>query len=121
MSLRFGENGGNRLIFHSDDLGAPLQALDYCQPRRRRARDGRRNAFRGGWEAHPARPCRGPGLPLLGAPSMARILALPSLTGFASTLSGSGLPFSTLRGDFTFGGGHLTLKRLPWHMASRSG
>jgi hypothetical protein len=43
---------------------------------------------------------------------MARLLALPSLTGFASTLSGSGLPFSTLRGDFVYTGNRLTLERL---------
>ncbi len=112
MSLRFGENGGNRLIFHSDDLGATLQALDIA------------NHVVGGHvtvngtlsEAAGKRTLRahveGQDYTLVGAPLMARILALPSLTGFASTLSGSGLPFSTLRGDFTFGGGHLTLKRL---------
>src|SRR5207237_7986208 len=49
---------------------------------------------------------------LVRAPVMARILALPSLTGFASTLAGTGLPFSTLRGDFAYDGSLLTLDRM---------
>ena len=43
---------------------------------------------------------------------MTRILAFPSLTGFASALSGSGLPFSDFRGDFTYDGSRLTLDRV---------
>jgi AsmA-like protein len=34
------------------------------------------------------------------------------LTGLASTLSGSGLPFSTLRGDFVYNGDRLTIEHL---------
>jgi hypothetical protein len=49
---------------------------------------------------------------LVRAPLMARILAVPSLTGFASMLSGSGLPFMILRGDFVYSGSRLTLERL---------
>jgi uncharacterized protein YhdP len=44
---------------------------------------------------------------ITGAPGVARLLALPSLTGFASLLSGTGLPFSTLRGDFTYSGSQI--------------
>jgi hypothetical protein len=43
---------------------------------------------------------------------MARLLTLPSLTGFASLLSGSGLPFSTIRGDFAYSGSRITIERL---------
>ena len=43
---------------------------------------------------------------------MARILALPSFTGLVSTLSGDGLPFSTLRGDFAYSGSRMAIKNL---------
>ena len=43
---------------------------------------------------------------------MARLLALPSLTGLASTLSGTGLPFSTLRGDLVYSGSQVTIERM---------
>jgi uncharacterized protein YhdP len=46
------------------------------------------------------------------APIMARVLALPSFTGILSMLSGEGLPFGTLRGDFTLSGGRVTVKNL---------
>src|SRR5205823_1952210 len=46
------------------------------------------------------------------APVMARVLALPSFTGILSMLSGDGLPFGTLRGDFTLSSGRVTIKNL---------
>src|SRR5437763_8722084 len=49
---------------------------------------------------------------IVGAPVMARILALPSFTGLVSTLSGDGLPFSALRGDFTYIGNRVAIKNL---------
>jgi hypothetical protein len=49
---------------------------------------------------------------LVRAPVVARMIALPSLTGVASMLSGSGLPFMTLRGDFTYSGNRIGLDRL---------
>src|SRR5258707_9326423 len=49
---------------------------------------------------------------LVHAPSMARVLALPSLTGVAGMLAGTGLPFLTLRSDFSYGGNRLTLERV---------
>jgi hypothetical protein len=112
MSLRFGEDGGKRLIFQSDDLGATLQVLDVAN----HVVGGRVTVDGELSEAAGKRTLRahveGEDYTLVGAPLMARILALPSLTGFASTLSGSGLPFSTLRGDFTYSGSHITLERL---------
>ncbi len=112
MSLRFGEEGGHRLIFRSDDLGAALQALDVADgvvggqvsvDGQLSEVDGKRTL-----RAH----VEGRNYTLAHAPVMARILAVPSLTGFASMLSGSGLPFMTLRGDFIYGGGRVTLERL---------
>src|SRR4029077_7442417 len=49
---------------------------------------------------------------LVRAPVMARILALPSLTGFASTLSGSGVAFMSLRGYFPYRGSRIALDQL---------
>jgi hypothetical protein len=49
---------------------------------------------------------------LVHAPVMARIVALPSLTGVASMLAGTGLPFATLRGDLSYTGSRLTLDHL---------
>jgi uncharacterized protein YhdP len=39
-------------------------------------------------------------------------LALPSFTGAGSLLAGSGIPFSTLRGEFAYADAHLTLQNL---------
>ena len=112
MSLRFGEQGSDRLVFQTDDLGATLQLLNVADDVTggRLTVDGQlseiagRRTLRGHIE--------GQNYTLVRAPVMARILALPSLTGFASTLAGTGLPFSTLRGDFAYDGSLLTLDRM---------
>ena len=49
---------------------------------------------------------------LVRAPVMAQILAFPSFTGFAGMLSGSGLPFASLRGDFSYSGTRLSFERV---------
>jgi len=46
------------------------------------------------------------------APVFARILSLPSFSGAGSMLAGSGIPFSTLRGDFAYGEDRLVLDNL---------
>lgn len=46
------------------------------------------------------------------APIATRILSLPSLAGLSSMLSGSGIPFSTLRARFTYSAGQVALDRL---------
>jgi hypothetical protein len=43
------------------------------------------------------------------APVAARLLSLASLEGLFSMLSGSGIPFTTLRGDLVYGAGRITL------------
>ena len=112
LSLVFGADGGHRLVFKSDDLGAALQLLGVA--------DGvvggdltiegllSEVAGRRTLHAH----LEGDNYRLVRTPLMARLLALPSLTGIASMLSGSALPFSTLRGDFIYNGDRLTLVRL---------
>ena len=49
---------------------------------------------------------------LVRAPGFARILSLASLSGVSSMLAGSGIPFSTLRGDFDYSDNHLVLENL---------
>lgn len=112
MSLRFGEPGRSGLTFRSDDLGATLKLLGIADnvaggrltiDGQLAEIDGRRTL-----RAH----LEGKNYTIMQAPGLARILALPSLTGFASLLSGSGLPFGTLRGDFAYNGSRVTLERL---------
>ncbi len=111
MSLRFGEEDSRRLIFKSDDLGATLQLLDIADGvvGGRVSVEGQLSEVAGKrtLRAH----VEGNNYTLVRAPVMARILAFPSLTGFASMLSGSGLPFMILRGDFSYNGNRLTLER----------
>ena len=112
LSLRMGEEDGRRLVFQSDDLGAALKLLDIgdnvvggrITVTGQMADSGGKRTLRGHIE--------GEDYSVVRAPIMARMLALPSLTGVASTLAGSGLPFMTLRGDFAYGGGRITLDRL---------
>ena len=112
LSLRFGEDGGHRLIFQSDDLGATLKLLDIADDvvGGKLSVDGQLSEIAGKrtLTAH----VEGENYTLVRAPLMARILAVPSFTGFASMLSGSGLPFMILRGDFVYSGSRLTLERL---------
>lgn len=109
LSLRFGEGGGQTVAFQSDDLGAALKLLDIAdnvvggQIRI----DGQFSGS-GGQRVLRAH-VEGQDYTVMRASLMARLLALPSLTGLASTLTGSGLPFSTLRGDFVYGGGRIAV------------
>ena len=112
LALRFGEDDGGRLVLQSDDLGAALQLLDIADGLvgghltidGHLSQTGGKRTLR----AH----IEGDDYTLVRTPLVARLLALPSLTGFASTLSGSGLPFTTLRGDIVYNGNRLTLERL---------
>ena len=46
---------------------------------------------------------------LVRAPALARLLSLASLDGVYGLMSGSGIPFTNLRGDLTFSQGRITL------------
>jgi hypothetical protein len=112
--LRLGDGGpeGQRLVFHSDDLGAMLRLLDITgnvvggQLRI----DGHllQNAGKRVLRAH----IDGTDYTVKNSSIAGRVLALPSLTGFASAISGSGLPFSTLRGDVVYSGSLLTISEM---------
>lgn len=112
ISLRFGEGGGRRLVLQSDDLGATLKLLDIAGNvvGGRLTIDGQLAETTGKrvLRAH----VEGSNYTVTRASPLARLLALPSLTGLVSTLSGSGLPFATLRGDIVFADGRLSLARL---------
>lgn len=112
MSLQFGADGGQRLTFESNDLGATLKLLDVAD-------DVAGGSLRVDGQLSQAAGQRtlrahidGKNYVIARTPVMARLLALPSLTGFASTLSGSGLPFMSLRGDIVYGDGKVKLERL---------
>ncbi|HEU0217249.1 MAG TPA: AsmA-like C-terminal domain-containing protein, partial [Stellaceae bacterium] len=49
---------------------------------------------------------------LVRAPALARVLSLASLPAVASMLKGTGIPFSTLRGEFAYGNGRLLVEQL---------
>jgi hypothetical protein len=112
IALHFGEAGSHRLVFKSDDLGATLKLLDVADNvvGGRLTIDGQllETGGRRTLQAH----LEGADYTIVRAPGLARILALPSLTGFASLVSGTGLPFSTLRGDFAYSGNRVTVDRL---------
>jgi hypothetical protein len=111
LSLRLGEEG-RRVSLQTDDLGAAMKLLDISDNviggqvtvTGQISDTGGRRALRGHIE--------GENYSLVRAPVVARMIALPSLTGVASMLSGSGLPFMTLRGDFTYSGNRIGLDRL---------
>jgi Protein of unknown function/AsmA-like C-terminal region len=112
LALRFGQDGSRRLVLHSDDLGATLKLFDIADNvaggrltvEGQLAQVGGRRILTAHFD--------GSGYSVVGAPWMAQLLALPSLTGLASTLSGTGLPFMILRGDFTYNGSQVLLKQL---------
>jgi len=112
LSLQFGGEHGRRLIFKSDDFGAALQLLDIADGvvGGQLSIDGEITDIAGKrtLRAH----LEGQNYTLAHAPVMARILAFPSLTGVAGMLAGTGLPFATLRGDFTYTGSRVTLQHL---------
>jgi len=49
---------------------------------------------------------------LVGAPVLARLLSLTSLDGLFGAMSGSGIPFTTLRGEVTYSQGRIALDRV---------
>ena len=113
LSLRSGKEAGRAsLTLSSDDLGSALRLFDITdnivggavtvtgqvgEVAGKRVISGRID---------------GGGYSLVRAPAVARILALPSFSGAGSMLAGSGIPFSTLRGDFVLGDDHLTFDNL---------
>jgi uncharacterized protein YhdP len=104
--------GGRNLTFRSDDMGSTLSLLDI------------NDSIVGGQVTVTGQTVdkagkqvvvghiEGADYSLVRAPVFARILSLPSFGGAASMLAGSGIPFSTLRGDFAYGEDRLVLDNL---------
>jgi hypothetical protein len=113
LSLRSGNEAGKRsLTFRSDDLGSALSLFDITD----NIVGGRVTVTGHISDAAGKRVVgghiEGEDYSLVRAPAFARILSLPSFSGVGSMLSGSGIPFSTLRGDFAYGDNHLVLENL---------
>jgi hypothetical protein len=113
LSLRFGGDAGKQaLSFRSDDLGATLSLLDVTDNI-----VGGRIAIAGQVaDAAGKRVLRGhvdgDNYNLIRAPGLAKVLSLSSLSAIGSMLAGSGIPFSTLIGDFAYSEKRLVLQNL---------
>ncbi len=113
LSLRFGSDAGKQaLSFLSEDLGATLSLLDVTDNI-----VGGRIAITGQVaDAAGKRVLRGhvdgDNYNLIRAPGLAKVLSLTSLSAIGSLLAGSGIPFSTLSGDFAYSEKRLVLQNL---------
>jgi uncharacterized protein YhdP len=113
LSLHSGkEDGRHNLTFRSDDLGSALSLFDITDNI-----VGGRVVVTGQFSDAAGKRVvgghiEGEDYSLVRAPAFARILSLPSFSGVGSMLSGSGIPFSTLRGDFAYSGNRLVLENL---------
>ena len=113
LSLRFGSESAKRgLSLLSDDLGATLSLLDVTENI-----VGGRVAITGQVsDTAGKRVLRGhvdgDNYNLIRAPGLAKVLSLTSLNAIGSMLGGSGIPFSTLRGDFAYSEDRLVVENL---------
>lgn len=110
-SLRFGQAAGDRNFrLTTDDMGALLRLFDvsdnvaggHLEVTGQVEDNGRRRRFRGKLDGGDYR--------LVHAPVMARLLSVASLSGISALLSGEGIPFTRVKGDFVIEGGKLELK-----------
>jgi uncharacterized protein YhdP len=106
------EAGGRNLTFRSDDMGSTLSLLDITD----NIVGGQvtvtgQTVDKAGKQVVTGH-IEGADYSLVRAPVFARILSLPSFSGAGSMLAGSGIPFSTLRGDFAYGEDRLVLHNL---------
>ena len=112
-SLRFGEAGGRRsLRLTTDNFGALLRLFDVSD----RIEGGRLQVTGAAQDEGPRRVLRGTvegaDYRVVRAPVLARLLSVASLSGISALLSGQGIPFTRLRGDFTLADGKLAVKAL---------
>ncbi len=104
--------GGGRLHVASDDLGASFALFGIADNvvGGKLAVDGTLSEQDGHrvLRAH----LEGTDYRLVRAPALTQLLSLTSLDGIAAMLSGSGIPFTNLRGDVGFSRGVISLKRV---------
>jgi hypothetical protein len=97
-----GEAGPHQLSIASDDLGSALRLFDVVD----NVAGGKMLVTGQLADDHgkPALRARitGSGYTVNRAPVFTRMLSVPSATGLSSMLSGSGIPFNNLRGDFVY-------------------
>ena len=112
-SLRFGQAaGGHSFRLTTDDMGALLRLFDISgnvqggklEVAGEIEDTARRRLLRG--------TAKGADYRIVNAPAFARLLSVASLSGIGALLSGEGIPFSQLTGDFTFADGTLEVKGL---------
>jgi hypothetical protein len=104
--------GARALSFRSDDLGSTLSLLDVTDNI-----VGGRVTVTGQFSDGAGKRIvhghvEGEDYSLVRAPAFAQILSLASLSGVGSMLSGTGIPFTTLRGDFNYSDNHLVIGNL---------
>jgi uncharacterized protein YhdP len=112
LRLRFGQTGGERPFdFSTSDLGATLRLLDVSD----HVTGGQLSATGHAEDNGPDRrfigQFDGSDYKVVGAPVMAQLLSLASFTSIASLLSGEGIPFARLTGDFVAQDGKVTVKQ----------
>ncbi|HEX9536168.1 MAG TPA: AsmA-like C-terminal domain-containing protein [Stellaceae bacterium] len=104
--------GGRNLTFRSDDMGSALSLLDITDNIVGGQITVTGQAVDKAGKQIVVGHIEGADYSLVRAPVFARILSLPSFSGAGSMLAGSGIPFSTLRGDFAYGEDRLALDNL---------
>jgi hypothetical protein len=113
LSLQSSNEAGRRdLTFRSDDLGSALSLLDITDNVVGGSVTVTGHLSGAAGDGIVSGHIEGGDYDLVRAPVVARILSLPSFSGVASMLSGSGIPFSTLRGDFSYSNDHIVLENL---------
>jgi uncharacterized protein YhdP len=113
LSLRSANGQGRRnLTFRSDDLGSTLSLFDISDNIVGGQMTITGQVSNSAGKEVIAGHIEGRDYSLVHAPVFARILSLPSFSGVGSMLAGSGIPFSTLRGDFAYSDDHLVLDNL---------
>jgi hypothetical protein len=113
LSLRSAaQPDGRSLTFRSDDLGSTLNLLDITNDIVGGQVTVTGQTIDKGGKRVVVGHVEGTDYSLVRAPPMARILSLPSFSGAGSLLAGSGIPFTTLRGDFAYGDDRLVFDKL---------
>ncbi|HXO01857.1 MAG TPA: AsmA-like C-terminal region-containing protein [Stellaceae bacterium] len=107
-----GPEGNRRLHFESDDLGASFALFGIAD----NVVGGHLSIDGTLGEVDGHRVVRahidGTDYRLVRAPALTQLLSLTSLDGIAAMLSGSGIPFTNLRGDVSFSRGIISLSRM---------
>jgi hypothetical protein len=113
LSLHSANEAGRRdLTFRSDDLGSTLSLFDITDNLVGGTVTVTGQISGKAGKEVVAGHIEGEDYSLVRAPVFARLLSLPSFSGVGSMLVGKGIPFSTLRGDFSYSDNHLVLDKL---------